>query len=206
MYFCYFVIISPLTWVWSFIWINFYPLHPRIFCAKFGWNWPTGSRGVQGRFKNFINVFLLFVNYLPLEKKVVALHVNKLYSSSSKNALCQPSFTMVSIMAGKQTVGVQTGTQTNKNLQWVPANKLISYFCFFLLSIFVISFSSCSFSPFLHFFVKFCIWPTLLELKPLNLTKVRPLFTLLHRGSDNSPLLIMFKWTLYLHDFDQSDI
>ena len=31
----------------------------------------------------------------------------------------------------------------------------------------------------------------------LNLTKVRPLFTLLHRGSDNSPLLIVFKWTLY---------
>ena len=38
------------------------------------------------------------------------------------------------------------------------------------------------------------------------------LFTLLHRGSDNSPLLIVFKWTLYelcicilRHDFDQSD-
>ena len=30
-----------------------------------------------------------------------------------------------------------------------------------------------------------------------NLTKVRPLFTLSHRGSDNSPLLIVFKWTLY---------
>ena len=27
----------------------------------------------------------------------------------------------------------------------------------------------------------------------INLTKVRPLFTLLHRGSDNSPLLIVFK-------------
>ena len=30
-----------------------------------------------------------------------------------------------------------------------------------------------------------------------NLTKVRPLFTLLHRGSDNSPLLIVSLWTLY---------
>ena len=30
-----------------------------------------------------------------------------------------------------------------------------------------------------------------------NLTKVRPLFTLSHRGSDNSQLQIMFKWTLY---------
>ena len=31
-----------------------------------------------------------------------------------------------------------------------------------------------------------------------NLIKVRPLFTLSHRGSDNSPLLIVFKWTLYI--------
>ena len=30
-----------------------------------------------------------------------------------------------------------------------------------------------------------------------NLTKVRPLFTLSHRGSDNSRLQIVFMWTLY---------
>ena len=30
-----------------------------------------------------------------------------------------------------------------------------------------------------------------------NLTKVNPLCTLSHRGSDNSPLQIVFKWTLY---------
>ena len=35
------------------------------------------------------------------------------------------------------------------------------------------------------------IWPS------PNLTKPRSLFTLSHRGSDNSPLLIVFKWTLY---------
>ena len=29
--------------VWSFIWINLKPLHPRVHCAKFGWNWPSGS-------------------------------------------------------------------------------------------------------------------------------------------------------------------
>ena len=45
-----------------------------------------------------------------------------------------------------------------------------------------------------------------------NLNKVRPPFTLSHRGSDNSPLLIVFKRILYglsicilCHDFDQSD-
>ena len=41
------------------------------------------------------------------------------------------------------------------------------------------------------------------QLQPLNregsLPEVRPLFTLSHRGSDNSPLLTLFKWTLYFH-------
>ena len=37
---------------------------------------------------NFINVFSLFRNYLPLEKGVV-LHLNKLESFSSKETLCQ---------------------------------------------------------------------------------------------------------------------
>ena len=26
-----------------FIWTNLNPLHPRMLCAKFGWNWPSGS-------------------------------------------------------------------------------------------------------------------------------------------------------------------
>ena len=28
---------------WFFIWRNLNPLHPRLICAKFGWNWPSGS-------------------------------------------------------------------------------------------------------------------------------------------------------------------
>ena len=40
------------------------------------------------RFLNFINVFSLFRNYLPLEKGR-ALHLNKLESPSPKDALCQ---------------------------------------------------------------------------------------------------------------------
>ena len=53
-------------------------LHPRMFCAKFGWNWPSGSG--EEDFKNFINVFSLFRNYLPFEK-VGALQRKPLYSS-----------------------------------------------------------------------------------------------------------------------------
>ena len=33
----------PLEKGWSFIWTNLDPLHQRILCAKFGWNWPSGS-------------------------------------------------------------------------------------------------------------------------------------------------------------------
>ena len=40
------------------------------------------------RFLNFINLFSLFRNYLPLEKGR-ALHLNKLESHSPKDALCQ---------------------------------------------------------------------------------------------------------------------
>ena len=50
-------------------------------CAKFSWNWLSGSI-------NFVHVFSLFRNYLPLEKDR-APHLNKLDSPSPKNALCQ---------------------------------------------------------------------------------------------------------------------
>ena len=41
--FRYFVIISHWKRVWPFIWINLNTLCPRMLCAKFGWNWPSGS-------------------------------------------------------------------------------------------------------------------------------------------------------------------
>ena len=43
MYFRYFFIISPLKRVGPFIWTNLNPHHTRMLCAKFGWNWPSGS-------------------------------------------------------------------------------------------------------------------------------------------------------------------
>ena len=43
MYFRYFVIISPWIRAGPFIWTNWYPLHPRMLCVKFGWNWLSGS-------------------------------------------------------------------------------------------------------------------------------------------------------------------
>ena len=43
MYFHYFVIISPWKRAGPFIWTNLNSLHPRMLCAKFGWNWASGS-------------------------------------------------------------------------------------------------------------------------------------------------------------------
>ena len=69
-----------------FIWTNLNPHHSRMLCAKFGWNWPCGSR--EEYCFNFINVFSLFCNYLPLEKDR-ALYLNKPESPSPKDALCK---------------------------------------------------------------------------------------------------------------------
>ena len=43
MYFRYFVIISSWKKTGSFIWTILNPFRPRMFCAKFGWNLPSGS-------------------------------------------------------------------------------------------------------------------------------------------------------------------
>ena len=43
MYFHFIVIISPWKRAGPFIWTNLNPLYPRMLCAKFGWNWPSGS-------------------------------------------------------------------------------------------------------------------------------------------------------------------
>ena len=43
MYFRYFVIISPWKRAGPFLWTNLNPLYRRMLCAKFGWNWLSGS-------------------------------------------------------------------------------------------------------------------------------------------------------------------
>ena len=53
-------------------------------CVKFGWNWPSGS----GKDFFFVNIFLLFWNYLPLERSV-ALRLRKHEFLSPRDVLCQ---------------------------------------------------------------------------------------------------------------------
>ena len=79
-------IINFMRIYFFFIWRNLNPLHPRMLCAKFGWSWMSGSG--EEDFFNFVNLFSLFRNYLPLGKGG-ALHLNKLESPSPNDALCQ---------------------------------------------------------------------------------------------------------------------
>ena len=55
IYFRYFLIISPWKGAGSFIWTNLNPLHPRMLCAKFGWNWPSGSEEEDENVKVYDN-------------------------------------------------------------------------------------------------------------------------------------------------------
>ena len=59
--FPFFVIISPWSMAWPFVWTNLNPLHKKMLCAKFGWNWSTASWGLDknvtsNRFINKINI------------------------------------------------------------------------------------------------------------------------------------------------------
>ena len=54
MYFRYFIIISLWKRTGLFIWTNLTPLYPKMHCAKFGWNWLSGSREEDFY---FVNVF-----------------------------------------------------------------------------------------------------------------------------------------------------
>ena len=66
MYFLYFVIISPWNRAEP-IWTNLNPLYPRMYRAKFGWNWTSGSG--EEDFLILSIYFRYFVIVPPLEKK-----------------------------------------------------------------------------------------------------------------------------------------
>ena len=63
MYLRYFIVISLWKRVWPFIWTKFKPHYLRMLCVKLGW---IGQNGSWERFLNFVIVFLLFRNYLPI--------------------------------------------------------------------------------------------------------------------------------------------
>ena len=68
MCFLYSIIIPPWKRAGPFIWTNLNPLHPRMLCAKFGWNWHSGS-GEEDFLKfNSSMYFQYFVNISPWKR------------------------------------------------------------------------------------------------------------------------------------------
>ena len=111
MYFRYFVIISPLKQGGSLhLYKLEFPSPKDVLCqvwlklAHCSW---------RRRYFNFVNVFLLFCYYLPLEKGG-ALHLNKLELPLPKDALCQVWFKKIKMLKGLQTDGRMTDNRRSE--------------------------------------------------------------------------------------------
>ena len=86
IYFCYFVIISPWKKAGALLWTKLESPSPKDALCQV---WLKLDQWfLRRRFFNFVNVFLLFHNYLHLEKGE-ALNLNKLEFPSPKDTLCQ---------------------------------------------------------------------------------------------------------------------
>ena len=60
---------------WFFIWTNLNSLHPKMLCAKFGWNWPSGFG------EDDFWISSMYCCYFV----VISHHLNKLKFSSPKD-------------------------------------------------------------------------------------------------------------------------
>ena len=120
-------IISPWKRAWPLIWTNLNPLHPCKDALCQDWL-KLAQLFWRRRFLIFVNVFLLFCNYIPLKKDVV-LHLNKQESPSPKDALIQICMVEIGLMVLKMKMKMwkvdnnddDNGRQTNcdqKKLTW----------------------------------------------------------------------------------------
>ena len=88
-------IISPLRKVWPFIWTILNPLHTMIPCAKFGWNWLSGS-GKEDFWKSSIYFyyfpiisplgrawFFIWTNLNPLHQGILCAKFGRNWLSGS---------------------------------------------------------------------------------------------------------------------------
>ena len=104
----------PLEKGGTFIWINLNSHYQGNLYAKFGWNWPSCSWAED--FLNFVSVFPIFRNYLPLEEG--GPFILKTLNSHQPGMICAKCFWTWLICSreddtakGKQTSGRKTGDQ-----------------------------------------------------------------------------------------------
>ena len=86
---CIFAIISPWKRARPFIWTNLNPFHPKMICAKFAWNWASGS---GENFKNLSMYFWYFVIIFPWKRtglfiwtNLIPLHPKIIWAKSGWN-------------------------------------------------------------------------------------------------------------------------
>ena len=111
------------------------PLHKRMLCDKFRWNWLGGS-GKED-----------FRNYFPLEKGVV-LHMNKHESPLPNEALCQVWLKLARWFWKRRFLNI-----FNRNL--LPFIAIISPFCSLSMLWYNHSFEQMSLT-----ILRLAIWPT----------------------------------------------
>ena len=60
---------------WYFIWTTWISIHPRMLCAKFGWNWHSGSgedfQISSMHFRHFGSIPLYFSKFHPLYQRML---------------------------------------------------------------------------------------------------------------------------------------
>ena len=142
---CIFAISSPLgNWKRAKSWS-----HKDAFCQILlklaQWFW-------RSRFLYSINVFLLFRNYLPLEK-CVTIHLNILESPSPKDAVCQVKFKLVVLEKKIFKHFVKVISLFRNNLPLEKGGSLHSKINWII-------------------FTKWCFVPSLVEIYPVILKKI----------------------------------
>ena len=126
MFYCYYI--SPWERAWLFIWSTLNDLYPRMLCAKFLCNRPSGSG--DEHFSNFIHVFLLFHNLLPLYKDIIhALHLTKNeYPNSPNDVLCQVWLKLTQLFwISKRILKCQWSFSIYPRYIWTSLNPLYLY-------------------------------------------------------------------------------
>ena len=126
MYVRYFVIICPWKRAEPFIWITLNPLHPRMLCAKFGWNWLSGSGEedfwISSMYFRYFNIIcpwrrvgtFIWTNLNPLYPRILCAKFGGKWPSGSG----EEDKNVKSLQTDRRTDGQTTDDRWSEKLTW----------------------------------------------------------------------------------------